>query len=953
MAGPARLGRSVLVLRGESPPEAWSGCEHVSIDGEALLRPEVLSKVRTAFLGRTRMVFELEVDFRAPLAASSTGETWQVPIDHDFVPEAIWQLATRNAVDARDRSHPSWTPSRIALELGARPPGNVDADVLLPDGQAAWCDGGPLTLWSEKATLGLEHVVVPAAALERGLLQPTHVDQPLTQLASDQLAAIGDIGIRSRIIAPAGSGKTRVLTERARHLVRSGVPVESLLLVAYNKRAQEEIRERTVDLVGLRVRTLNALGLAVINGPGAPSSRGDRRTTISERDVRALLASMLKFPRRANTDPQAAWIDALSSVRLGLQDPRAVESQYSGDVEGFANFFPSYRAELRRRGQVDFDEQIYLAIETLLADGEARRQVQRGARVLLVDEFQDLTPSHMLLIRLLAGPELGIFGVGDDDQTIYGYSGASPEWLVNFDHYVPAATHHALTVNYRCPAPVVEAAKSLLARNQLRVRKEIAPASGAVLDVSSMQVIRSASPFKVATDVVRDLINRGAAPSEIAVLSRVNSLLAPVHAGLVEGGLNVVDRDGLGFIERTGVAAALSWLRIAATPSALRSADVARAARRPTRGISPRVVGWMTEQRNVADLGRLADRITDDKASDKVAGFARDVERISALATTASAARILEFVRSEIGLGRSMQRLDVAHLGRNGPAHADDLRALIALGDLHVEAASFTSWLADVLRPSNAKAGVTLASVHKVKGQEWPHVVVLDVTQGVFPHRLSTDIEEERRIFHVAMTRCKQTLNIVADAAAPSLFLDELSPMKEPLPASEAPRDEPGASSSEGSARKGEAAIGAVVGLIFMWGGYRCEVLSVDESGVVAAVNASRIAIVFGSEVTVDARRGVLRPPKTGGSKSAAAGDSGVDEGLFQSLKEWRRGRSRADNVPAYVVAHDSTLAAIAALRPRTESELLKVSGMGPKRVEAYGDEILAAIEDADSTASH
>ena len=132
------------------------------------------------------------------------------------------------------------------------------------------------------------------------------------------------------------------------------------------------------------------------------------------------------------------------------------KTEFGGDVEGLADVFPRYRAALERRGVVDFDEQIYRCVEVLLTEPEVRLQAQRRCRLLLVDEFQDLTPAHMLLLRLLAGPTLGIFGVGDDDQTIYGYSGATPRWLVDFDAFVPEARHHALTVNYRCPAPVVD-----------------------------------------------------------------------------------------------------------------------------------------------------------------------------------------------------------------------------------------------------------------------------------------------------------------------------------------------------------------------------------------------------------------------------------------------------------------------------------------------------------------
>ena len=121
------------------------------------------------------------------------------------------------------------------------------------------------------------------------------------------------------------------------------------------------------------------------------------------------------------------------------------------DASGIAEGFDRYRAALADLGAVDFDEQIYRAIEILLTDPDARAAAQARCRRLLVDEFQDLTPAHLLMIRLLAAPGYDCFGVGDDDQVIYGYSGATPEFLIGFPRYFPGAAHHPLEVNYRCP----------------------------------------------------------------------------------------------------------------------------------------------------------------------------------------------------------------------------------------------------------------------------------------------------------------------------------------------------------------------------------------------------------------------------------------------------------------------------------------------------------------------
>jgi DNA helicase-2/ATP-dependent DNA helicase PcrA len=923
----------VLVHRGAEEPPPWTGCPRVDVTEERLGDQSFLSEVRQVFLARTPAIYQVDEGFEPPLPGVQVGDVWGTPVDHEFVHEAAWTLLTRNTVDARHGA-PRWALAGRAALLGASV--GERTDVVLPDGRAAWCDGGALRLWTRDDLAGPDAAVVPFEAIGAGSLVPV-VASPLdADLASDQIDAVVDPDMRARIIAPAGSGKTRVLTERARHLLRSSAPAEALTLVAFNKRAQLEIVERTRDFPGLQVQTLNALALAILNGTRGFAARGSRVDTVDEPRVRDLLDSLVKFTRRANTDPAASWLDALSRVRLGLRSPRVVEEEFGGDVDGLSGVFPRYRAELARRGAVDFDEQIYLCLEVLLTEPDVRRHAQRRCQLLLVDEFQDLTPAHMLLLRLLAGPALSIFGVGDDDQTIYGYSGATPRWLVSFDDYVPAAKHHALTVNYRCPVPVVTAATNLLSRNRDRVTKVIEAGPNNTASPDSFRIRSTSSPTTETRELVQELLEKGTDPSEIAVLTRVNSMLAPIQASLVETGIPVQLRDGLGFLNRTGVAAALSWLRLAVAPTRLDRTDLAQAARRPSRGISPRVIDWIAEQSDVAGIERLAGRITDGRSSDKVAGFAADLKRASQRAGRATSASLIEFTSSEIGLARSMQALDESHVGRNSQAHSDDLRALVALGQVHTDPRTFSAWLARTLSTPNVPGGVALATVHRVKGLEWPHVIVHDVSGGQFPHRLSTDVEEERRVFHVAITRAVKTLHLVVDLENPSFFVDELATVR--------PDDEPAEAKVPTSARSEMQVLEAGVGVGFRWGGYECTVQGVEQHHVVVSIGSSVINIPFGSEVSHEGRaRRLAAPRKSGGGAHGTPGSARPE--VFDALRAWRLGRARSDEVPAFVVASDRTLESIALAMPTSELELLEVQGIGATKVELYGDEILSVLD--------
>ena len=567
------LGRSVVVSPGQEPPAAWERCERAggSID-----------ELEQAWRERAPLV--IQAGDEPTDDEVERGPVWSLSPSFMFPGERCAHATFANAVDARHGTT-RWRLAEEAVRLGAAAGG--PADVVLPDGTPAFCDGGPLQ-W--RGPLG-EAVVVPRLALLAGSLVPFGANETDAPLAPDQLAAVLHPGGAARIIAPAGSGKTRVLTERARHLLRRWrLPGRAVTLVAYNKRAADEMKERTPDLPELQIRTLNALGLSLLAGSGPV-------TTIEEREVRSVLGTLVDLPRRANTDPAVAWIEALSAVRLGLQAPAEVEAEFGGDVDGLPEVFERYRHLLAERHLVDFDEQVYRAIEVLLTDPGARRSARAACRVLLVDEFQDLTPAHLLLIRLLAGPEGAVFGVGDDDQTIYGYSGASPEWLIDFGRFFPTAGEHPLEVNYRCPVPVVEAARNLLTHNRHRVQKRIVAAPGRAPNEGELEVVKSDDALAMTVEIVTGLVTRGTQPNNVAVLTRVNASLAPVQVALVHRQVPVRPAVDLSYLSRGGVQAALAWLRLAVSPpEQLAGSDVVLAARRPSLALSPKVVEWMGEQ---------------------------------------------------------------------------------------------------------------------------------------------------------------------------------------------------------------------------------------------------------------------------------------------------------------------------------------------------------------------
>jgi DNA helicase II / ATP-dependent DNA helicase PcrA len=312
--------------------------------------------------------------------------------------------------------------------------------------------------------------------------------------------------------------------------------------------------------------------------------------------------------------------------------------------------------------------------------------------------------------------------------------------------------------------------------------------------------------------------------------------------------------------------------------------------------------------------------------------------------------------------------LDSSRREADRSTHADDLLALESVAALHPDVATFETWLRGLLerRPAEGPA-VLLSTIHKIKGREWDHVVLYGVSAGLLPHRLSDDEEGERRVFHVALTRAVRQVLILADADEPSPFVAELdgsrphnqsvlatrarrSPEPAPSGRSAASKSKPGdrSESSRSVPRHGTRsssrpaatapAVAAEVGLVIDYGGHTGAVVDLTDAAAVIRVGDAQLKVPFGSDVRVEGLTVMLGAPsgEPGAQQSAQAFEG--------ALRGWRSEAAKRATVPAYVVLNDSELVGIASRRPTTLAELARCKGMGPIRLERWGDELLAVL---------
>ncbi|GGI02862.1 HRDC domain-containing protein [Egicoccus halophilus] len=470
-----------------------------------------------------------------------------------------------------------------------------------------------------------------------------------------------------------------------------------------------------------------------------------------------------------------------------------------------------------------------------------------------------------------------------------------------------------------------------------------------------------------AVALVRDRIEAGAAPADAAVLARVNSALLPVQVALTESGVRHTAPLDASVLGRTGVRTALAYLRLGLDDERCSRDDLLDTLNRPARKVKSAVQPLLRRSTrwSIRQLESLADAL-DPSHRERWTGYLGDLHHLAAAITDgADTARCLWIVRNRIGLGEAMEALDSSRTRPEGSSHGDDLDALEQLATLHPDPATFRDWLVDRLRVPGDPDGVTLSTVHRVKGMEWDHVVVFAASAGLFPHRLSEDVEEERRVFHVAVTRGRRRVDVVTDRERTSPFVSELRANDPDVAPARGRRAE--VPDAVVPTSRPDGGVVAEPGLrCTLPGGLAARVVAVDRDGVAGEIDDDGavvpVRLPFGTVVLVDGRRAALGPaPRTTrigtnrgqggldglGGRLLADDEPPVDDALYEALRAWRTRVAAEQGVPAYLVFHDRHLQVIAGRKPTSLRELASCPGVGPAKLERYGDDLLDAVTSA------
>jgi ATP-dependent DNA helicase UvrD/PcrA len=578
------------------------------------------------------------------------------------------------------------------------------------------------------------------------------------------------------VLAGAGSGKTRVITHRLARLVETGADPRTIVAVTFTNKAADEMRERARRLLGggpllSFVGTFYSWALRFLRRHAAAAGLPPRFAIADSADQLALVKeAMDELGVSEQMLTPGAVRARISHAKNALVSAQAFsESQNDWAGERIARVYVLYEKKLATSGALDFDDLIVRAVRLMRSQPGVLAFERARVRHLLIDEYQDTNTSQDALVKLLGEGAISLCAVGDEDQAIYRWRGAEVEHILKFDEDFPGARIVPLERNYRSTSGILDSASGLVANNRRRRPKKLLAERGTGERVRLWRFDEDRSETE---EVVRALESRRGEPGDVAVLYRTNAQSRPFEEELVRRRIPYVVVGGMKFYERAEVKDALAYLRLAARPED----DLAfrRVVNVPARGIGQATLDKLaTTARETGRswwevAGNPPGELT-ERAKTSLARFRALVSELHERAATELPSSLLEHLLEVTGL----RALYESSEENEDVARRENLAELVSSAReferRSAEGATLADYLDSVSLATDAEAagggrGVTLSTLHAAKGLEFPAVFVVGLEEGYLPHGQSgeeeDELEEERRLLYVGMTRAKDELTL-------------------------------------------------------------------------------------------------------------------------------------------------------------------------------------------------
>jgi DNA helicase-2/ATP-dependent DNA helicase PcrA len=621
---------------------------------------------------------------------------------------------------------------------------------------------------------GWLHRVGFALKLEIMPTEVPDVDDLLTDLNQPQRQAVTHINGPLLVLAGPGSGKTRVITRRAAHLVRSGIAPWHILAITFTNKAAEEMKRRIQALgvgKGMWVYTFHALGARLLREFGPLAGVQPGFTIYDDADQLRCVKDAMELckisPQLFNPETMRGRI---TNAKNALQLPAHLAASTDFlDTRAFVRVYDAYEQMLRQRNAVDFDDLLLRVALVLRDNADVTERLNRRFGYVLIDEYQDTNHAQYLIARQLSLHHRNICATGDPDQSIYGWRGADIGNILEFERDYPDALIVRLEQNYRSTGSVLRAASKLISHNRKRRHKDLWTESGDGEPVHVWEFDEGRDEAERVAATIEQMRADGRSGSDFAIFYRVNAISRGLEESLRARGIPYKIARGLEFYNRREIKDTLAYLRVMVNPSDALS--LLRIINTPARGIGKTtidrlVVAAGASGRPLIEVLRDAESVAGLKsAAGKVRRFAELLDDLSAVAHGSVAGAVSQVLQRS-GLETAL-KAELDDEGEDRVANVQELVTAAARYDQETEEPTLEDFLQRVSLTSDQdavdeSAGVVmLMTLHAAKGLEFPVVFIVGLEQGMLPHERALgegDVEEERRLCFVGITRAMQRL---------------------------------------------------------------------------------------------------------------------------------------------------------------------------------------------------
>lgn len=645
------------------------------------------------------------------------------------------------------------------------------------------------------------------------------MEKYLSQLNEAQLAPTLQKDGPMIVIAGAGSGKTRVLTYRIAYLMSLGVDPFNILSLTFTNKAAREMKDRIAEIVGtseaknLWMGTFHSVFAKILRIEADKLGYPSNFTIYDAQDSQRLIGAIIRemgldkdvYKTKQISSRISSYKNSLITVKAYFQNPELIEADTMAKRPRLGDIYKNYVDRCFKAGAMDFDDLLLKTNELLTRFPDVLAKYQNRFRYILVDEYQDTNHSQYLIVRALSDRFQNICVVGDDAQSIYAFRGANINNILNFQKDYDDVKMFRLEQNYRSTKNIVNAANSIIEKNQTKLEKVVWTANdeGAKIKVNRLMTDGDEGRF-VASSIFENKMEHQLMNSDFAILYRTNAQSRAMEDALRKRGIPYRIYGGLSFYQRKEIKDVLSYLRLIINPADEEA--LKRVINFPARGIGQTTIDRLVVaangyNRSIFEVMKHIDKVEiniNSGIKNKLKNFVTMIESFQVMNQTANAFELADHVTKVTGLINEFRNDGTPE----GIAKMENIEELLngikdfveGQEELADATGALTEFLEDVALATDLDADkgdadhVALMTIHLAKGLEFPYVYIVGMEEDLFPSGMSmntrSELEEERRLFYVALTRAEKQAYLTYTLsryrwgklidAEPSRFIEEI-----------------------------------------------------------------------------------------------------------------------------------------------------------------------------------